>query len=435
MTPVAQRRTCRRRQGRRLARRDRPETQVDAIIPVRPSCRGASQHVAAGRTSTRSCRGRRAHPRSVEFGCVVVATPLGCGIASAIGSLDPCRVMTLPHLSLRAQLGLALIVVNMLLTAGVALFAYQAAHDAMVDQAIGSVSVVAQSRERELMDVLEHRQERLAGFLQSLESLCGEVGPSGGFGWQDECVRTAVGGFHRSERAVSTTVTYRGRRLTRIGAAPTVSAPRPDRLARISASPGTGATQWPPTSATSPSRRSSLSRTSTRSSPTAPASNRTGRAFLTDAAGYRLTSGQHARGPAIPRGHGGSRPVPAGDRAGDADERLPGHGSHRRTAPGFRHRRRLHRRQRELRRRDGTDSAARTSADVRVRTRGPARRRGLRAARERGDAFAQAPGAERRAPWPQGASTSRSDRGTIRSPPTGTDAADDDRFDQHADRS
>ena len=137
------------------------------------------------------------------------------------------------HLSLRYQLGLALIVVNVLLTAGVALVTYRAAHDAMVDQALGSVSLVAQGRERELLDLLEHRQERLLGFLQSLQSLCAEKGPSGRFGWEDECVRTAVGGFHRSERAHVTDVTYRTRRLTLVGDAPAVAPPDEGQLVRI----------------------------------------------------------------------------------------------------------------------------------------------------------------------------------------------------------
>ena len=137
------------------------------------------------------------------------------------------------HLSLRYQLGLALILVNVLLTAGVALVTYRAAHDAMVDQALGSVSLVAQGRERELLDVLEHRQERLLGFLQSLQSLCGEKGPSGRLGWEDECVRTAAGGFHRSERARATDVTYGARRLTLTGDAPAVAPPAPGQLLRI----------------------------------------------------------------------------------------------------------------------------------------------------------------------------------------------------------
>jgi len=144
------------------------------------------------------------------------------------------------RLSLRYQLALTLVVVNVALTAGVAIAAYRAAHDAMVDEALHSVSLVAQSRERELIDMLEHRQERLLGFLQSLRSLCGEAGPSGGFGFEDECVRAAVGGFHRSERALSTDVSYRGRELEHIGPRLLVPAPFPGRLVRIDAVAGTG---------------------------------------------------------------------------------------------------------------------------------------------------------------------------------------------------
>ncbi len=141
------------------------------------------------------------------------------------------------HLSLRYQLGLALIVVNLLLTAGVALVTYRAAHDALVDQALAAVGLVAESRQRELQELLGHRQERLAGFLASLRSLCGERAPSGRFGFEDECVGTAVGGFHRSERARSTLVTYRTRTLAAVGTRPTVPPPDAAALARIVAGP------------------------------------------------------------------------------------------------------------------------------------------------------------------------------------------------------
>jgi signal transduction histidine kinase len=155
-------------------------------------------------------------------------------------SRGDCRVEAVLHLSLRYQLGLALIVVNVLLTAGVALFAYRAAHDAMVDQALKSVSLVAQSRERELLNLLEHRQERLDGFVQSVRSLCGERAPNGRLGFEDECLSTAVRGFHRSERADSTTVTYDGRLLARAGPSPVVADPLPGRLVRISGAAGIG---------------------------------------------------------------------------------------------------------------------------------------------------------------------------------------------------
>ena len=144
------------------------------------------------------------------------------------------------RLSLRYQLALTLVVVNVALTAGVAIAAYRAAHDAMVDEALRSVSQVAQSRERELIDMLQHKQERLDGFLQSLQVLCGEAGPSGGFGFERDCVRAAVGGFHRTEHALSIEVSYRGRELEHIGPRRHMPAPVPGNLVRIDAVAGKG---------------------------------------------------------------------------------------------------------------------------------------------------------------------------------------------------
>jgi signal transduction histidine kinase/ActR/RegA family two-component response regulator len=142
------------------------------------------------------------------------------------------------RLSLRYQIALTLVVVNVALTAGVALITYRAAHDAMVDQALRGMALVAESRERELVDMLSHKHERLLGFMQSMQSLCAERGPSGRFGWEDECVRTAVNGFHRSERAHATEVTYRTRRLAGVGSARQVSSPLPERLVHIDANAG-----------------------------------------------------------------------------------------------------------------------------------------------------------------------------------------------------
>jgi signal transduction histidine kinase len=208
--------------------------------------------------------------------------------------------MSVLPLSLRYQLGLALIIVNALLTAGVALVAYRAAHDAMVDQALSAVSVVAQSRERELLGVLERRQERLAGFLESLQSLCGETAASGRFGWEDECVRAAVGGFHRSERALSTHVTYRSRRLTHVGAPPGVEPPDPGRLVRIAAIAGVG--QY---SMTANLDELAVHVEFPMDDVNAVFADRAGlesdgEAFLTDVRGFRLTSARRATAPQHP---------------------------------------------------------------------------------------------------------------------------------------
>ncbi len=144
------------------------------------------------------------------------------------------------RLSFRFLLGLALVFVNVGLAAVVATFAYNAAHDAMVQQAQRSIALVAQSRERELIDRLERRQQRLEGFLLSLSRLCGETNPSGSVGLEPGCRRTAVNGLHSSERATTTTVRSREVPLVSAGEVIQVHPPFPGQLARIEASDGTG---------------------------------------------------------------------------------------------------------------------------------------------------------------------------------------------------
>jgi hypothetical protein len=136
------------------------------------------------------------------------------------------------RLSFRTLLGLALVVVNVGLAAVVATFAYRAAHDALVEQALRAVSLVADSRQREVADLLGRRQERLNAFLRSLESLCGERNPRGRYGFEEQCLRTAVNGLHVSERALSTRVNYDERNLFRVGAEPKMAPPFPTELAR-----------------------------------------------------------------------------------------------------------------------------------------------------------------------------------------------------------
>jgi len=144
------------------------------------------------------------------------------------------------RLSLRASLAAALVVVNVGLTAVVAVFAYRAAHDVMVDQAIRSVADVARSRDRELQDFLQRRQQRLESFLTSLETLCAERNPSGSLGLEDQCLRAAVGGLHRSERATTTDIRYRERRRIVEGVRTSIDTPFPGQLAKINARSGHG---------------------------------------------------------------------------------------------------------------------------------------------------------------------------------------------------
>ncbi len=210
------------------------------------------------------------------------------------------RASLVLRLSLRFQLGIALVVVNALLTAGVAILAYRVAQDAMVEQALRSVSLVADSRQRELLELLEHRQERLTGFLQSLQSLCGERGPSGRFGFQDECTRAAVGGFHRSERAMTTEVSYANRRLSGVGPRPSVLPPVPGRLIRIQSPAGDGRyAMMADTGTLAVHVEFSLDDVNAVLADRAGLESN-GEAFLTNSAGYRMTSAQRVTAPQHP---------------------------------------------------------------------------------------------------------------------------------------
>ena len=204
------------------------------------------------------------------------------------------------RLSFRYLLGFALIVVNVGLAAVIGTFAYRAAQDAIVDQALQSVSLVAESRARELTDVLTRRQRRLESFLGSLESLCGERNARGDFGFEEQCLRSAVGGLHRSELALTTNLSTRERLLVHQGRAGPVQAPSPAQLARIDGVAGTGHYAMRATRANlevdvlfdlEDLNAIFLDRAGLEGN---------GEAFLTNAAGYRLTAAPFATPTAFP---------------------------------------------------------------------------------------------------------------------------------------
>ena len=198
------------------------------------------------------------------------------------------------RLSLRASLATALVVVNVGLTAVVAVFAYRAAHDVMVDQAIGSVADVARSRERELQNFLERRQLRLEAFLASLESLCAERNPSGTLGLEAQCMRAAVVGLHRSERATTTDIRYRERRRLIQGVRTVIDTPLPGQLAKINARAGHGQYAMRATRGDlSVEQQFDLDDINAIFQDRAGLEVN-GETFLTDAFGYRLTTAKYA---------------------------------------------------------------------------------------------------------------------------------------------
>src|SRR5262245_518369 len=164
----------------------------------------------------------------------------------------------------------------------------------MVEQATGSAAAVARSRERELQNFLERRQQRLEAFLASLHTLCGESNPSGALGLEDQCMRAAVVGVHRSERATTTEIHYRDRRRLVEGVRTTIDTPFPGQLAKINAHGGRGqyAMRAAPGDLSVEQQFDFDDIDSIFQDRAGLEVN--GEAFLTDAFGYRLTSEKYA---------------------------------------------------------------------------------------------------------------------------------------------
>jgi signal transduction histidine kinase/ActR/RegA family two-component response regulator len=145
--------------------------------------------------------------------------------------------MSLPF---RYQFTVALVGLNIAGTAALAGFAYRASRNSLEQQAAQAVGVVAQERDRALVQLLQRRQQRMDAFLQSLESLCGERSPAGTFGWERGCVRMALAGFRSAERVTAANLSYRGRRLAEWGAGPLRPAAAGAQAATVTGLAGTG---------------------------------------------------------------------------------------------------------------------------------------------------------------------------------------------------
>jgi signal transduction histidine kinase len=129
-----------------------------------------------------------------------------------------------------------LVGLNLAGTAALATFAYRASRESLEQQAALAVDVAARAREEALGRLLENRRARVQAFLASLESLCGERGPSGRFGWEREGVRVALSGFQTAERALAIDLRYGKTVLASRGRWPTPPIEMaPDQLVAIDA--------------------------------------------------------------------------------------------------------------------------------------------------------------------------------------------------------
>ena len=95
-----------------------------------------------------------------------------------------------------------------------------------------TVSEATRTREQNITQLFQLRQQRAEALLVSLQSLCTEPIDVNRVGWAGECVRPMVDDFRKGEGALSAVLTYRKRVLRRSGARVAADAPLPGALAR-----------------------------------------------------------------------------------------------------------------------------------------------------------------------------------------------------------
>jgi signal transduction histidine kinase/ActR/RegA family two-component response regulator len=136
-------------------------------------------------------------------------------------------------LPLSVQLLLTLVGLVMGMTAVMTAVAYTSLRDNLEAEASRNVDLATRTREQAITQLFHLRQQRAQGFLASIESLCAEPLGNGRLGWVDDCVRTMVNDFQKSERALGALLTYRNRRLARSGIRVSTDAPPAGALARV----------------------------------------------------------------------------------------------------------------------------------------------------------------------------------------------------------
>ena len=100
-----------------------------------------------------------------------------------------------------------------------------------------TINVATKAREQTLTQLFQLRQQRAEGLLASVQSLCAEPLDRGRLGWVDDCVRTMVDDFRKSERALGVTLSYGNRRLRRSGAPVPAATVPPGSLAHVTRAP------------------------------------------------------------------------------------------------------------------------------------------------------------------------------------------------------
>jgi signal transduction histidine kinase len=134
---------------------------------------------------------------------------------------------------LSAHLLMAFVGIVIATTVALSVAAYRSSRQTLVAEALRYVSTVAQGNERTLDALLGLRQQRLEGFLLSVESICAEPAGPRGFGWSEECVATMVDQMRITEKASGARLTFRGATLRVTGSEVAPDVPHPDAMALV----------------------------------------------------------------------------------------------------------------------------------------------------------------------------------------------------------
>jgi len=138
-----------------------------------------------------------------------------------------------PAVPLSVQLLLTFVGLLIGMTAVLTTAAYSSSLASLEAEAHRNVGLATRTREQTLTQLFQSRQQRTERFLVSAQSLCTEPLDSGRIAWVDECVRTMLDDFRKSERALGARLTYRTRRVRRSGRPVSAAAPLPPALAKV----------------------------------------------------------------------------------------------------------------------------------------------------------------------------------------------------------
>jgi signal transduction histidine kinase/ActR/RegA family two-component response regulator len=111
--------------------------------------------------------------------------------------------------------------------------AYTALRANLLAEASRNVELATRTREQTVTQLFLLRQQRAQGFLTSMVSFCAESLGSGRLAWAEDCARTMVNDFRKSERALGAVLSYRNRRILRSGQPIASGAPSPGSLAKV----------------------------------------------------------------------------------------------------------------------------------------------------------------------------------------------------------